>query len=154
MSQGEGRIEQLARNVAERTLPDWKVALQEADGDNERALIEQLRLVDGIIRSYDRHAAPAASDARGGSAAIKSGVLLGQRYRVLNHLGRGGMGEVWRAWDARLRVHVAGERERRLDYRVLTIDEVFLRDVALAELAGYCRCFRREAGVMRLDCPV
>lgn len=33
--------------------------------------------------------------------------VLGKRYRIRSILGRGGMGEVWRAFDLKLRVDVA-----------------------------------------------
>jgi WD40 repeat protein len=38
---------------------------------------------------------------------LAPGQILGERYRVRALLGRGGMGEVWRAWDLKLRVDLA-----------------------------------------------
>jgi len=45
--------------------------------------------------------------------AYSSGQVLGKRYRIRSLLGRGGMGEVWRASDLKLRVDVALKALRR-----------------------------------------
>jgi len=42
-----------------------------------------------------------------GLGAFTKGQVLGERYQILEMLGRGGMGEVWHCFDLKLRVEVA-----------------------------------------------
>ena len=45
--------------------------------------------------------------APGPEAELSPGRILGHRYQIRSRLGHGGMGEVWRAFDLKLRVEVA-----------------------------------------------
>ena len=74
-----------------------------------------------------------AAGPRGGAPQYAPGTLLGERYRIVSLLGRGGMGEVYRADDLKLEQTVA----------------LKLLPTTLAEDAAALARFRREVRVAR-----
>ena len=58
---------------------------------------------------------------------LATGQVLQNRYRIVSLLGQGGMGAVYRAWDARLDVPVALKEMRPqpgLDPHTLAVGEI------------------------------
>ena len=89
----------------ERDGPDRAAFLAEACGD-DTALREE---VESLLRFHEIDStgfptpAPAAPDPR----SFAPGFVFAMRYRMVTRLGRGGMGDVWRADDLMLETPVA-----------------------------------------------
>ena len=78
---------------------------------------------------------------------LSQGQILGNRYRIRSLLGRGGMGEVWRAFDLKLRVDVALKtlREHLLtDQRALEALRGEVRTARGVVSPNVCRVFDLE----------
>jgi WD40 repeat protein len=94
--------ELLARYVEEHVLHGVALDPQELCRGS-RELLEPLREAIGEYELLGRALAPRSEE----ESSRLVGQLLGNRYRIRSLLGRGGMGEVWRAVDLKLRVEVA-----------------------------------------------
>src|SRR5512135_3067723 len=80
-------------------------------------------------------------DGDGEPDVLAPGTFIGGRYRVVRFIARGGMGEVYEAFDEELRVAVALKVATRTTGRSL---ERFRREVALARRVTHrnvCRLF-------------
>ena len=83
--------------------------------------------------------------------ALAAGTLVGGRYRVVRFIARGGMGEVYEAFDEELRVAVALKIATKTTGRAL---ERFKREVMLARRVTHrnvCRLFEIGFEAVRGD---
>ena len=61
---------------------------------------------DGPVDGDGSALAPSAPTEDLPEGFLAPGQVLGDRYQIRSQLGRGGMGEVWRGFDLKLRVEV------------------------------------------------
>src|SRR5262245_35830446 len=94
----------VAAALADGTPVDWDAAARSISTDEERRVLAELRFIAGVVR-------PTPGDCWG-------------PLRILEHVGRGTFGDVYRAWDSRLDREVALKILRRSEQdeaRVSTI---------------------------------
>ncbi len=83
-------------------------------------------------------------DAPSMRGTLVPGAELGGRYRIVSRIGAGGMGEVWRAFDLKLRVEVALKALREDLFHDERHRELLLREVRAAREVvspNVCRIF-------------
>ena len=109
------RLTVLAEAIADGETPDWDSASEEAETDEERAAVRQLRAIADACRMNAELAVHASSSVRGllaherpgdGTGAVDVPVVWGS-LRIHDKIGRGRFGDVYRAWDPSLEREVA-----------------------------------------------
>lgn len=112
----------VAAALADGTAVDWESAAQAMDNDEDRRLLAELRFIAGMARSATAGgssvvvtpAATQTAEPPEGSPQTNhsSGDFWGP-LRIIEHIGRGTFGDVYRAWDTRLDREVALKILRR-----------------------------------------
>jgi Tol biopolymer transport system component len=97
------RLDDLTDAVLDGGLVDWEAA-ELNTAERHRGLLRQLRLLSELADVYRR---PTTRRSSSSDRALLSVPTRWGPLDVLEHVGRGSFGDVYRAWDSRLDRHVA-----------------------------------------------
>jgi serine/threonine protein kinase/Flp pilus assembly protein TadD len=109
----------VAAALADGTPVDWDSAAQSASSDEDRRLLAELRFIAHVARPRLDRTSSSVPDVASGSAPLpRLNRPPAERWgplRLLERVGRGSFGDVYRAWDTRLDREVALKLLRRSD---------------------------------------
>ncbi len=110
MRADEGLMADLASAILDGGAIDW-TSVDSSASEADRSLVDQLKVLAALVGAHRELASPpppASRDVASTVAAVRAGTP-GQwgHLRVLERIGRGAFGEVFRAWDTRLDREVA-----------------------------------------------
>jgi serine/threonine-protein kinase len=100
------RLNELAESVADGATTDWESAESSATDHSDRETVVRLRAVASIGRFFATLSSRATAAAGKANPILAAGAAWGA-LRVIEHVGCGRFGDVYRAWDAALDREVA-----------------------------------------------
>lgn len=107
----------VAAALADGTPVDWDSAARSAPSEEDRRLLAELRFIERIARPLvdrsSRSEPGAASDSEPLPTDNRRQAAFWGPLRLLEHVGQGSFGDVYRAWDTRLDREVALKLLRR-----------------------------------------
>lgn len=103
---GSDPLLDVAVALADGATVDWASAAQSITVEDDRRLLDELRFIAGMVCSTRGDGLAAAG------ALYRPGTFWGP-LKIIEHIGRGTFGDVYRAWDSRLDREVALKVLRR-----------------------------------------
>ena len=127
----EPDLGKIVQAIVAGTSVDWSATESKSTGDSRRTALRDLKLVAEIAHFHEtlhESAAKSVPDWLSRDPAADQPPSVWGSFTLLEHIGRGSFGDVYRAWDGRLDREVALKLIRRSDASPTHPDSVTVRE--------------------------